>query len=199
MEDPFGNLAPIIPAIIDIDPENFDTKVFATNKKKKTKEIYDPAKPKSRFFSDKRGSRFLEIKARRKTLRELRQEWEATIRPKDEIIEEKVEVKVSKKEKADFLEALHKNTDSLHQFFLKEILPVYTAIDPALRQTVESASHIVGDDADLYLSDDLLNMIDDAINLKVFHFICDKLFVDEKTKKLIQSRYFTPVERKPKK
>lgn len=198
MDSPFGSLPTIIPAPIDIDPESFDTKVFATNRKK-TKEIYDPSKPRSRFFSDKRGSRFIEVKARRKTLRELRQEWEATIRPKEDIIEEKVEVKVTKKQKAEFLESLHKNTDSLHQFFLKEILPVYTAIEPALKQTVDSASHIVGEDADLYLSDDLLNMIDDAINLKVFHFICDKLCVDEKTKKLIQSRYFGAIERKTKK
>lgn len=199
MESPFGVLPTIVPAPIDINPEEFDTRVFATNRKKKVQEIYDPSKPRSRFFSNKRGSRFLEVKARKKTLKEIRQEWEDTIRPKQDIIEEKVEVRVTKRQKADFLEALHSNTESLHQFFLKEVLPVYAAIDPALRQTVDSVSHIVGEDADLSLSADLMDMVDDAINLKTFHFICEKMCVDSKTRKIIQDRYFKNVDKKAKK
>lgn len=200
MDNPFGYLPPAAhPVAFDIDPDNFETKVFTTAKKNPATGVYDPSRPRSRFFSGKKGSKFFEVKVRTKSLRELRKEWEHTIRPKEDLIADKIDVKVTKKEKAEFAESLHNNIESISQFLLKEILPVYVAIDPALRQTVEATAYIVGEEADLYLDKEVSNMIDDAVNLKVFDFICEKLRVDSKTKKVIQERYFNTPERNKKK
>lgn len=200
MDNPFGFLPPAsAPVAFDIDPDNFETKVFTTVKKNPATGAYDPAKPKSRFFSGKRGSRFFEVKVRTKSLQELRKDWERTIQPKEDRIADKLDVKVSKKDKAEFIDSLHGNIDSISQFLMKEILPIYVAIDPALRQTVEATAYIVGEEADLYLDKEVSNMIDDAVNLKVFDFICEKLQVDARTRKIIQARYFSSQERNKKK
>ncbi len=191
MENPFGMLPKVAPVAFDIDPDNFDTRVFTPVKKKTSeKGIFNPANPRSRFFSGKKSTKFFIVKERKKSLKELKKEWQDSIQPQHEVIEKRAFVSVTKSERDHFKGALHSNTQQLHQFFLKEILPVYLALEPALQQTVDAASHIVGEDADLTLSNELGAMIDDVINLKIFNFMCDKLGMDASSIATVRDRYF---------
>jgi len=171
---------------IELD-DKFETRVFSPKKKPKYQ------KPMStKFLSFKEGNRFIEVKERRESLKDLKAKWKNTLKPKEKIIEDKIQIKIPKRHK-NLANNIDRNTEQLYDFFMTEIIPLYTAIGPSLEKTVKHASHLLDVDAEIDLDQKVLKMIEDTVTLKIFEFISTKFNLTDESKTIIQNKYFTPL------
>lgn len=186
-DSPYGILHANAPIIPEID-SNFETRVFAPKAKLKPKEKGHTSK----FINIKRDTKFLDIRERKQTLQDRKKEWKDSIKPRNEVIDDKVKIHIPKKEKEEFLDSLHDTTDSIYQFFMKEIIPIYAAIDPALEQVVQNVSHILKTEAEIELDSKVFEMMNDVIVMKIFEFASDKFVLSKDLRKVIRDKYFNP-------
>ena len=189
----------------DINEDNFETRVFASKNNKTEAEVSNKSKARkrisdkfeSKFLSFPKGSRFVRTEEKIKNLQDLKKDWSEYLKPRDEKLEDEVVdlVKVDKHDKAAFISSLHKTTESLFQFLLKEVLPIQAAIEPAVLKAAQAVSLITEAEAEIELDAAVMNMIQDSMNLKVYDFIVDKLQLSPEMKKLVLDKYFNSLSR----
>ncbi len=182
----FGVPAQNKPIIPDID-DTFETRVFVPQKTKAKKQ-----EKSSRFMTLKGESKFLKVDLGYETLQDRKKKWQDSIKPVQEKIEDKIKIHISKKEKSDFLDGIHDNTDKIYSLFMQEIIPIYAAIEPALEQAVQHSSHILKTDVEIELDTKFLDMVNDAIVLKIFDFMSERLELTPDMKNIIKQKYFNP-------
>lgn len=175
-------------ALRDFDVDDFETKLFPIKK--------DIKNNQSKFFQGK--SKFfisqepLEVDNNLEALMDkAKQEWEAKDLSGKNLIDLQTTdiVKVDKKSKKEYVEKLNKSIIDIREFIVNETSHTEIALPSVLMQSKQILESILG--VNLKSSSKLLeSMVTDAVRLKTFSFIADKLKLSKEEKNLIINKYF---------
>lgn len=193
--NPFGYFPPQAKPVTDISiehPDNFETRVFTTKRSTKQPKVSQPTKPACMYGESKKLPKCFRKDTKVATLQDLKREWSEHLRPPEEKLDDQITtlVKVDKKDKVAFVLALDKSITSVYQFLLKEVAPLRLALDPATEQVKQAIELITNTETELKLDAVVIRMLDDAVNLKIFDFVTEKMLLDPALKKLVLDKYF---------
>lgn len=168
----------------DFDPQFVSFKPRATSSKQ--------AEGKNKFLVRKQNASNKFTRKEGRTLESLRRSWSDAIRPEEEKIAPLIAdvVKVDKRKKAEFVSDLKSNMDSIEAFFLKEVAPVEAALGDALERARQTIEVITDSEVEQESTEHLRAMFRDAVKLKSFDFLCDKLALPEHLRTVLIEKYF---------
>lgn len=169
----------------DID-ENFEPTFFS--KRKEPKKTVDESNPS--LIRKSSNNKFLRKEQR--SLESLRKSWEEELKTEEEKLAPLVTdvIKVPKKVHAQFISDLSANMASIEAFMLKEVAPVEVALIDSLERARQTISIITDSEVEADSINATLSLFREAVRLKTFDFLCAKLQLPERLRKVLIEKHF---------
>ena len=176
----------LLAALENFNADDFETKLYPVNKAKKESKFF---KGNSKFFVKTEEDN--QVANEEDLMQKAKQEWKSTNLSGKNLINLQTTdiVEVDKNTKREFILNLNDSINEIRNFLVHDTTPTQLALSNAFDQSKQTLESILGVKVDSS-SKQIEAMITDAIKLKTFEFIADKLKLTTEQKQIIINKYY---------